>query len=73
MNSQTPSTQTQSTQKIPRALVQILLAAIPILAVCYVWAGTYSFPAQDERMSAQAIAQRLQPVATVAMENAERK
>jgi len=64
---------TQSTQKIPPALVQILLAAIPILAVCYFWAGMYSFPPQGERMSAQAIAQRLQPVATVAMENAERK
>lgn len=51
----------------PAPLLRILAAAVPIAIVCYFLAGLHDKPAAAGTMSEEAIAERLQPVARLAL------
>jgi len=51
----------------PPPLVRILVAAVPVAIVCYFVAGLHDKPAAAGTMTAEAIAERLQPIAHLAL------
>jgi cytochrome c5 len=51
----------------PPPLLRILVAAVPIVIICYFLAGLHDKPAAAGTMTQEAIAERLRPIANLAM------
>jgi len=51
----------------PPPLVRILVAAVPVVIVCYFLAGLHDKPAAAGTMTQEAIAERLRPIADLTM------
>ncbi len=56
---------------LPAPLLRIVLLAVPISVVCYFVSGLHDRPLPPEEMTAEAVAERLQPVARVVVTDAQ--